>query len=614
MIQSPRLRQALAYAAVGIPVFPCVPGGKRPATTHAFRDATTDTAIITGWWAEADYNLALCPDDAGWCVVDIDLPEIPADLDLPATRTVITPHGGRHLYYMGRLPTGASRLAPHIDTRGVGGYALVPPSIVDGRPYRVIDDAEIAPLPAGVSERLKSRNLPHLTAPDGVVLDAEWMVDLAKAELRDLARRGDVAIEGQGGDDRTYRLATRLFEIGLSPDIAETLMLAHWTPYCDPPWRDDELETIVGNAWRYKQNEAGSKALPDPASWKTEQYAPPPTEPKEKTARSRFSTRKPSEDASQPPLDYWDADNTLPRVPGGCAGLVYGARSSHKTGLVLKKFADAAFDKGAKVLYIAAEGAHGIWRMRLPKLCEQRNRTIGELDDRWRTLSVAPNLLNLTDIAEIIAEYRQFSPDLIALDTVTRAVPGADINSPAVGVGIVLGMEALASAFDATVVGVTHPGKDTSRGAIGSKLVEDLSFFVWQIFHEAGVVRAYIDKMKEGPAEFTVPYRVQSGIVPVVVDVSAEERAVILNGGAVHDETRDRVFEHVYKRITAGTPVNISNSGWGPSIIAADLRVTELDVRKCLDELTARGWLIKGTKGDGYQLGNQHRRPGSLSD
>lgn len=601
---------ALAYAEAGIPVFPCIPGGKRPATPNAFRDATTDINAIHRWYEIADYNLALCPEDAGWCVVDIDLPEPPPDLDLPATRTVATPSGGLHLYYEGSLPPSASRLAPHVDIRGRTSYVLVPPSVVDGKAYRLVADAEIAPLPAWLGEKLAHRELPHLTAPDGVVLDAEWSVDLVKAELQELVHRGDVAIEGQGGDDRTYRLAAHLFEMGLGPEMAETMMLAHWAPYCEPPWEPEELATVVEHAWRYKQNEAGSKALPDPASWNVEQYAPPPIE----TTRRRFSTRKPSEDANQPPLDYWDADNTLPRVPGGCAGLAYGARSSHKTGLVLKKFADAAFDKGAKVLYIAAEGAHGIWRMRLPKLCDQRNRTIGELDDRWRTLSIAPNLLNPADIAEIVAEYRQFSPDLIALDTITRAVPGADINSPAVGVGIVLGMEALASAFNATVLGITHPGKDASRGAIGSKLVEDLSFFVWQVSHEAGVVRAWIDKMKEGPAEFAVPYRVETGGVPVVVDMSAEERALVLKGGPTHDETRDRVFEHVYNRVIIGETVSLNNSGWGSAVISGDVGASEADVKRCLNELTARGWLIKGTKGDGYQLGPSHRRPGSLSD
>src|SRR5207248_2501158 len=36
------LRQALAYARRGWPVFPCLPGQKIPATTHGYKNATTD--------------------------------------------------------------------------------------------------------------------------------------------------------------------------------------------------------------------------------------------------------------------------------------------------------------------------------------------------------------------------------------------------------------------------------------------------------------------------------------------------------------------------------------------------------------------------------------------
>ena len=44
------LRQALAYARRGWPVFPCLPGQKIPATRHGYRDATTDEQQITDWF------------------------------------------------------------------------------------------------------------------------------------------------------------------------------------------------------------------------------------------------------------------------------------------------------------------------------------------------------------------------------------------------------------------------------------------------------------------------------------------------------------------------------------------------------------------------------------
>jgi Bifunctional DNA primase/polymerase, N-terminal len=54
------LRQALAYARRGWPVFPCLPGQKIPATTHGYQDATTDEQQITSWFGRGQrWNLAI---------------------------------------------------------------------------------------------------------------------------------------------------------------------------------------------------------------------------------------------------------------------------------------------------------------------------------------------------------------------------------------------------------------------------------------------------------------------------------------------------------------------------------------------------------------------------
>ena len=67
------LRQALAYAARGWPVFPCHAGQKTPATAHGYRDATTDTERITGWFgSRPDWNLAIATGAPGPDVLDVD--------------------------------------------------------------------------------------------------------------------------------------------------------------------------------------------------------------------------------------------------------------------------------------------------------------------------------------------------------------------------------------------------------------------------------------------------------------------------------------------------------------------------------------------------------------
>ncbi len=143
------LNEALAYASQGFHVFPIVPGQKQPPLTrNGFKQATTDPEQIRAWWTEhPEANIGWHLDASGMCAIDLDL-GAPMDLDLPATMTVRTPSGGRHMIYEGQIPSSQSKLAPHVDTRGVGGYTLLPPSILaNGRAYEFEGDEWPQPVP-----------------------------------------------------------------------------------------------------------------------------------------------------------------------------------------------------------------------------------------------------------------------------------------------------------------------------------------------------------------------------------------------------------------------------------------------------------------------------------
>ena len=145
------LRQALAYARFGWPVFPCLPGEKIPATRHGFRDATTDQQQITDWFGRGfARNLAIATGAPGPDVLDVDqhgpagngfaaLAKLQrAGLLDGAAAYVRTPSGGMHAYFAGSDQRNGRLAGHHLDFRSAGGYILAPPSQVDGRPYRLI--------------------------------------------------------------------------------------------------------------------------------------------------------------------------------------------------------------------------------------------------------------------------------------------------------------------------------------------------------------------------------------------------------------------------------------------------------------------------------------------
>src|SRR5690606_39406787 len=66
---------ARELADTGVPVFPCVPGGKRPLTGHGFHDATTDPGQVAAWWRQHPQANIGVPTgvDSGVVGVDVDV-------------------------------------------------------------------------------------------------------------------------------------------------------------------------------------------------------------------------------------------------------------------------------------------------------------------------------------------------------------------------------------------------------------------------------------------------------------------------------------------------------------------------------------------------------------
>lgn len=205
-LQADLLEAALSYAARGWPVFPCK-SDKRPYTAHGFKDATTNATTIREWWARwPGAALGLDCGGAGLVVIDCDVKNgidgianfealgIDHDGALHAT----TPSGGLHIVFrVNETPLGnsAGKLAPGIDTRGAGGYIILPPSQIDSGKYIALDDWQREPPPlTGALEALLIKRPAAITLPTSPLTPGAGYGDAAlAAEVETVARAAEGA-------------------------------------------------------------------------------------------------------------------------------------------------------------------------------------------------------------------------------------------------------------------------------------------------------------------------------------------------------------------------------------------------------------------------------------
>jgi hypothetical protein len=171
------LEAALGYANLDWPILPCwwiedgrcacgsAPGGCKPGKhplgrlgPNGVKNASTDPAVIRSWWRrKPKANLAVRTGrQSGLTVVDIDGEEGERALvalerrfgalpDLYPMQWTGAGRGGWQAFVAwpeGReIRNSASRLEPKLDTRGEGGYVLVPPSAA-AEPYRWAPDRD----------------------------------------------------------------------------------------------------------------------------------------------------------------------------------------------------------------------------------------------------------------------------------------------------------------------------------------------------------------------------------------------------------------------------------------------------------------------------------------
>jgi hypothetical protein len=259
-VRSELHKAALEYVAEGRKLIPIVPGDKTPMRKKWSDNKITTAEEVNAHWSEfPESNIAFEPEDEGIAIIEQDPGGDVGALDLPETFEVQSPRGGIHYYFLGTSPPTVQKLGPKIDTRGKGSYVLIPPSVVNGKRYRINASRSMAALPAEIEKRLAAKVDARTSGVHE--LDLPTNIERARSRIADLIARKDVAIEGRGGDNRTYQLACELVrDLGLSVDTGMEI-IAPWNAACVPPWDDAELRAKLEHAAAYGQNEPGAYLL-----------------------------------------------------------------------------------------------------------------------------------------------------------------------------------------------------------------------------------------------------------------------------------------------------------------------------------------------------------------
>lgn len=271
--------EAIALAEFGFYLFPIVSGKKSPPAVNGWQDvATRDTEILRRWFGQSaplmDYNIGISTskfgDGEALLAIDVDNKKgkcgdeelLRLELEgwaLPRTFCQTTPTGGQHLIFRVSAPVrqGVNVLGSALDIRSAGGYLVGAGSITDRGVYRA-DYTPLAPAPQWLIDRCgAARTGPAEASTVLPGIDQEQAMNRA---IHYLSVDAPLAVEGQGGDTTTYKVAAQCKDYGVTEGVAFGLMDTYWNFRCSPPWGDSELQDKIHHAYKYGLEPVGAAA------------------------------------------------------------------------------------------------------------------------------------------------------------------------------------------------------------------------------------------------------------------------------------------------------------------------------------------------------------------
>lgn len=529
---------ALELAGEEFRVFPISAGRKSPPVKNWQQWATRDAEKIRAHWSAAPLdNIGIATGD-GLLVLDVDGEAGARSLallelthgKLPDTCRVATPSGGVHYYFSGPdVSNSVGALGAGLDVRSRGGYVCAPGSKTEKGIYTVANAADPAPVPEWLLElctkprEKKNTGEPVAdAAPDVLERAREWLT-LQPA-----------AIEGEGGDAHTFKIACGLRDLGVSQAQAVELLAGEWNARCAPPWTLAELETKAANSYRYAQNEAGA------ASVSADDF---PVAVQEMATATIERAAKRFKGASIHDFARRLGDGRGYVVKGllerASYAVLYGDPGVGKSFLALDVGYHVAAGKpwmnrrviGGPVLYLAFEGTGG-----MAKRAAALEHHYGSL--AGVPLHIEPAHWNLTDsaqrkdfaarVAEIMAEdFGGKHPVLIVVDTLARAFRGDENSAADIG-AFNASVGHLIDRTGACTLVIHHSGKNKSAGARGSSAL--LGAVDTELEAAAGELRA--TKQRDAETGAAIGFQLRPLLVGEDADGDDVMSCVVLPGAA----------------------------------------------------------------------------------
>lgn len=603
---------ALYYARQGIPVFPCSPKDKAPLVgadkdeagepivgTGGFYKATTDKATITAWWAKWPNAMIGMPTGpaSGIDVLDLDLDikkgkdGFAAVPDWKDRSPVITrtPRGGVHLWFKsdGTIPSTSDGIALGVDTRGTGGYAILPPSRNGSAAYCFEKGNEgirheLPSFPADLKARLEEQNAERtpnedLTADPALIAAAMAVVPNNDVSQQEYNNKG-MAIWVATLDDRAcgfqifdaWARKSKKYHGGTvarwkhyfksPPSKIGAGSIIRWANEAQPDWQNKycdalmqrfilpggNLEFLLKKEWSKPENKTEPLTTEAPRD-----KAPEQNEPKSETPKSQVLSLQWHGDA---PVQQQKSliRNRLPEIG---AGLLSGQWGTFKTFFALDLSAHIMMGwdwtgepvyRQSGVLCLAQEGGGSI-AMRLAALVEHkiepRLREVDQTSQKIRSerlpftwASRMPMLLGtdkndplpvLLATAELVHErfMKEFKLPLglIWIDTLSSAGGFSDENDNAEAAKLMDVLRQLSEKSGAVVVGVDHLGKNVDAGSRGASAKEANSDFVFALLGTKDLAGTVSDTRLALRKMREGPSGMEIPFAPKVVDMGNDE-------------------------------------------------------------------------------------------